>query len=81
MVLTQAAPPVDPAHAICMAAVESSLKAHASGIIVVTTSGKSAILIARYRPRCPVFAVTRYGAVARKMNLYKSVLPVHVLCK
>uniref|UniRef100_T1I3S6 Pyruvate kinase n=1 Tax=Rhodnius prolixus TaxID=13249 RepID=T1I3S6_RHOPR len=74
-----AAPPVDPAHAICMAAVESSLKAHASGIIVVTTSGKSAILIARYRPRCPVFAVTRYGAVARKMNLYKSVLPVHVL--
>ncbi|XP_014254436.1 pyruvate kinase-like [Cimex lectularius] len=72
-----ATPPVDPSHAIAIAAVEASMKSHAAAIVVVTTSGTSAKLIARYRPRCPVLAVSRYGAVVRQMNLYKCIVPVH----
>ncbi|KAL1132250.1 hypothetical protein AAG570_010207 [Ranatra chinensis] len=74
-----AKPPLDPAHAISIAAVEASLKAHAAALIVVTTSGRSAQMIARYRPRCPILAVTRYGAVARQLNLWRGVVPVHFI--
>lgn len=43
--------PVDAAQAIAIAAVQASLKCVASAIIVITTSGRSAHLVAKYRPR------------------------------
>jgi len=33
--------------------------------------------MAAYRPRCPVLAVTRDLEVARHMQLYRGVVPVH----
>ena len=33
--------------------------------------------MAAYRPRCPVLAVTRDLDVARQMQLYRGVIPVH----
>ncbi|KAK9512279.1 hypothetical protein O3M35_000742 [Rhynocoris fuscipes] len=74
-----ASPPIDPAHAVCISAVEAAFKLHATGIFIVTVSGKSAKLMARYKPRCPIFAMTRYGAIARQLNLYKGILPVHII--
>jgi hypothetical protein len=41
-----------------MSAVEASFKAPASAIIVLTTSGNTARLVSKYRPRCPILAVT-----------------------
>ena len=38
---------------------------------------RSAYLMAAYRPRCPVLAVTRDLEVARHMQLYRGILPVH----
>ena len=43
--------------------VEASFKCNASCIIVLTRTGKSAHMIAKYRPRCPIFAVTRFEQV------------------
>ena len=43
--------------------VEASFKCNASCIIVLTRTGKSAQMIAKYRPRCPIFAVTRFEQV------------------
>ncbi|CAH1403288.1 unnamed protein product [Nezara viridula] len=72
-------PPLDPAHAICIAAVMAAMKCHAAGIMVVSTSGRSAQLVARYKPRCPIFAITRYGSVARQLSLWRGVFPVHYI--
>lgn len=65
--------PVEVVHGIALSAVEISLKTNAAAIIVTTTTGRTAKLIARYRPRCPVIAVTRLGEVARRLRAYRAV--------
>lgn len=69
-------PPIEASHAMAIAAVEASGKCLASVIITCTESGRSAHLLSRYRPRCPVLAVTRNYATAKRILLYKSIVPL-----
>lgn len=68
--------PVDVTHSVAISAVEASVKLHASCIICLTTSGRSAHLISKYRPRCPIVTVTRYQQMARQCHLYRGILPL-----
>nr|XP_020448025.1 pyruvate kinase PKM-like isoform X2 [Monopterus albus] len=66
----------DPSEATAIGAVEASFKCCASGIIVLSNSGRSAHLISRYRPRAPILAVTRNAQTARQAHLYRGIFPV-----
>ncbi|TRY84794.1 hypothetical protein DNTS_008976 [Danionella cerebrum] len=65
----------DPTEVTAIGAVESSFKCCAGAIIILTTSGRSAHLLSRYRPRCPIIAVTRNAQVARQSQLLRGVFP------
>ncbi|XP_037950846.1 pyruvate kinase-like [Teleopsis dalmanni] len=67
---------VDAIHAIAVEAVNAAKKTAAAAIVVLTTSGKSAYLISRYRPRCPIIAITTCPRTSRQALLYRGVLPL-----
>ncbi|KAL0832552.1 hypothetical protein ABMA28_000757 [Loxostege sticticalis] len=68
--------PIEQDHSVAIAAVSASNICLASAIVVITTSGRSAHLLSKYRPRCPIIAVTRHAQTARQAHLYRGVLPI-----
>jgi len=73
----QVVTPAESTHTVAIAAVEASFKCQASAIITLTTTGLTAHLLAKYRPRCPIIAVTRDEQVARQCHLWRGILPLH----
>lgn len=67
---------LDASHSIAITAVETAGRTKAKLIIVLTTSGRSAALLSKYRPVCPVLAVTRCETAARWVNLHRGILPL-----
>eukprot|EP00121_Abeoforma_whisleri_P015601 Awhi_evm1s14361 len=62
---------------IALAAVEASFEQKLAGIIVLTTTGSTARMVSKYRPRCPIFMVTRNAQTARQGHLSRGVLPMY----
>ena len=67
--------------AVAAAAVELAEGVHARAIVTPTHSGRTARLVARLRPACPVVAVSNSGATRRRLALVGGVIslpaPVH----
>merc|ERR1712130_583902 len=59
-----------------ISAVLASYKCNASAIIVLTTTGKTAHMVSKYKPHCPILSVTRYGQVARQMQIFRGCIPL-----
>ncbi|XP_017531940.2 pyruvate kinase PKLR isoform X1 [Manis javanica] len=66
----------DPTEVIAIGAVEAAFKCCAAAIIVLTSTGRSAQLLSRYRPRAVVIAVTRSAQAARQSHLCRGVFPL-----
>ncbi|MCR5702937.1 MAG: pyruvate kinase [Lachnospiraceae bacterium] len=62
------------AHATCTTAMDLN----ASAIVTVTKSGKTARMISKYRPICPIIGCTPYENVWRQLNLSWGVVPLIV---
>lgn len=59
-----------------IAAVAASFTANAACIVCLTHTGKTAEVVSRFRPRCPIIVVTRDARVARQMHLYRGCFPL-----
>lgn len=55
--------------AISLATCNAALDLNASAIITATQSGHTARMVSRFRPECPIIAVTPYKKVARRLAL------------
>nr|XP_022905595.1 pyruvate kinase-like isoform X2 [Onthophagus taurus] len=66
----------DVSQTIARAAVEASIKSLATAIIVVNSTGGSSQLIAKYRPKCPIIAITENHQFARQSHLYRGIRPL-----
>ncbi|KAL3079566.1 hypothetical protein niasHT_037128 [Heterodera trifolii] len=62
---------------IAFAAPSVAIQCRASAIILLTTTGKSALECYRRRMPIPVLAITRYEQVARQLKLCRGVFPVY----
>lgn len=67
--------PCDVQETIAMAAVTATFEQNAKAIIVLSTSGTTARLCAKYRPNCPILMVTRNENSSRFCHLYRGVYP------
>lgn len=68
---------------IASSAVHASYETTAAAIICLSVSGRSARMVAKYRPHCPVLALVTDAAVARQLQMHRGVqaivLPAEVL--
>ncbi len=64
--------------AIGQAACRVAEMVGAAAILAFTQTGSTAALVAKYRPKLPVFAVTPTQSVRRRMALYRSVRSLRV---
>jgi len=61
-----------------VSAVLAASRSKAAAIVVLTTTGATAMRVAKYRPQCPVVAVTRFAQPARQLRIYRGVKPLLV---
>ena len=67
--------PSSPVVTTALAAVNASLSIDAAAIIVITKTGKTAHLMSKYRPRCPIVCVISDPQVARQVHLWRGCFP------
>lgn len=71
----------DPMDTVNESAVRLGDALHAAGIIAMTTSGQSAIKLARYRPEMTIYAATHDERVARLLTIVWGVVPAYLTKK
>jgi pyruvate kinase len=67
--------PTETVETVAMAAVAAATEQNASAILVLSTSGNTARLISKYRPRAPILTVTRNEQTSRQIHLHRGVYP------
>ncbi|KAJ8661345.1 pyruvate kinase [Lichtheimia ornata] len=68
--------PTETTETVASAAVSAANEQNAGAIIVLSTSGNSARLISKYRPKAPIVVVTRNPQTARQVHLYRGCFPL-----
>lgn len=61
------------AETICNCSVKAAYEMNAKLIIVFTNSGSSAILVSKYRPQCPILAVSASDTSAKQIMISRGI--------
>jgi len=69
-------PPSSVTDAVAQAAVTLARDVHAAAIVSLTETGRASRAVSRYRPRCPILAVTSCPRVVRRLALSWGVQPL-----
>ena len=64
--------------ALCEAAVTLARAGEAASIVALTRGGKTARVLSAFRPNVPVFAVCPNESVARRLAIYRGVVPLTI---
>ncbi|KAI8376176.1 pyruvate kinase [Radiomyces spectabilis] len=67
--------PTETTETVACAAVSAAHEQKAGAIIVLTTSGHTARLVSKYRPRAPIVVITRNPQAGRQVHLYRGCFP------
>ena len=70
------ATPTDTAMSVASSAVTAANTGECAGIICLSVTGTTARLIAKFRPRCPIFVVSRDAMTCRQSHLNRACYPV-----
>ena len=64
-------------YCLCQAAfnISQSLKKKLLGFLVIAETGQTAMILSRFRPHFPIFAITPYQDVAERLTAYFGILP------
>ncbi|CAG9857305.1 unnamed protein product [Phyllotreta striolata] len=65
--------PMEPIYSLVVGVVLAASTCKAAAIICLTSSGRTAKIISRFKCRCPIIAVTRYPRVARNLSISRCV--------
>ncbi|KAF9388906.1 Pyruvate kinase [Podila verticillata] len=69
--------PTDTTETVASSAVSAAHEQTAGAIIVLTTSGTTARMVSKYRPKCPIICLTRNASTARQVHLHRGCYPFH----
>lgn len=69
--------PTNPSTAVAIAAVSAAMKLPAGAIVALTTTGKTAHELSKYKPRCPIIAVSRNAQTTRQLHLWRGIMPLY----
>jgi len=64
------------AQPLCEAAVTLADQCHAFAIVAITRLGNAARVLSALRARTPIFAVTESDVIARRLTIYRGVVPL-----
>ncbi|CBZ30561.1 LOW QUALITY PROTEIN: putative pyruvate kinase [Leishmania mexicana MHOM/GT/2001/U1103] len=65
--------PMSAEEAVCSSAVNSVYETKANVMVVLSNTGRSARLVAKYRPNCPIVCVTTRLQTCRQLNITQGV--------
>jgi len=69
--------PLGVEEAAASSAVNAAFESNVAAIIVLTISGNTARLVSKYRPPCPILAVTRNAMTSRQLHLYRGCVALY----
>nr|CDJ96732.1 Pyruvate kinase domain containing protein [Haemonchus contortus] len=69
--------PTDMTQTIAIAATSAAASCNASAILLITTTGRSALCCSRYKSPVPVLTISRSASVCRQLHLYRGIFPIH----